>query len=78
MSKFKRNIILIFGFILIVNLLFFPCNKIDYGFSYEFGINRSPLLLHGKRLEEEDKKKKLFIRRIGCFSWGKFVMQPRD
>jgi len=30
MSKCKRNILLIFGFVLIVNLLFFPCNRIEY------------------------------------------------
>ncbi len=37
MRKFKRNIILIFGFILVVNSLFFPCNQIEYfiGFSNE-------------------------------------------
>jgi len=36
MSKSKRNIILVFGFILITNLLFFPCNRINYDFFYRF------------------------------------------
>lgn len=34
MSKCKRNILLIFGFLLIANILFVPCNKTNYGFSY--------------------------------------------
>lgn len=34
MKKCKRNIILIFVFILIVNSLFFPCKRIHYGFHY--------------------------------------------
>lgn len=33
MSKCKKNILLIFGFLLIVNLLFIPCNEIYYSLS---------------------------------------------
>lgn len=37
MSKCKRNILLIFGFVLIVNLLFFPCNRIEYSIEFYSG-----------------------------------------
>lgn len=34
MRKSKRNFILIFGFILIINSLFFPCDKIEYSIEF--------------------------------------------
>ena len=39
MSKRKRNIILIFGFILALNFLFFPCNQIEYSITYGWPID---------------------------------------
>jgi len=55
MSKCKRNIILIFGFILIVNSLFFPCNRIHHGFHY--GLQEKPTYTLEELLEEAESEK---------------------
>ena len=60
MSRCKINIILIFGFVLIVNLLFFPCNRIEYSIHYgvlivEEGIEYS----YPEGYWEQKKKEKL-------------------
>ena len=60
MSKSKRNIILIFGFILIVNFLFFPCNRIHYGFHY--GLQETEKVTESEFLNflrKQEKKEKL-------------------
>ena len=60
MRKCKRNIILIFGFILIVNSLFFPCNRIHYGFHY--GLQETEKAKESdflKWLRKQEKKEKL-------------------
>ena len=46
MSKCKRNVILIFGYLLIMGILFIPCKRIYYS----FGVNEE-LKIERKRLE---------------------------
>ena len=64
MSKRKRNILLIFGFILVVNSLFFPCNKINYGFYYKFEEEKKEDSPFQKYIRERQRKEKLAQKRI--------------
>ncbi len=85
MRKSKRNFILIFGFALIVNLLFFPCNRIHYGFQDTEKVSELLNFLRKqekkdvsdflKWIDKEQMKEKLKEKRI--FSYEELFEQEK-